>query len=61
MIGEPNEEAIPESQVQERNQQEHIRVFDPTNNLILREILAELKLMNLHLASITDEEFENDN
>lgn len=43
MIGEPNEEAIPESQIQEMNNQENVRVYDSTNNGLLQEILQEIK------------------
>jgi len=56
MIAEPNEEAIPESQVQEQNGKEHVRTIDPINTQLLIEILAELKNMNTQLSLITDEE-----
>jgi DNA-binding transcriptional MerR regulator len=56
MIGEPNEEAIPESQVVERNNQEHHRVYDPTNNALLQEILEELKDLNYTIKKINNME-----
>ncbi len=56
MIVEPNEEAVPESQVQESSGYEHLRTISPTNDMLLAEILSELKKMNLHLSLITDEE-----
>ena len=43
-------------EVQERNNQDHQRVFDPEVNFVLREILKELKTMNMHLSVITEEE-----
>lgn len=52
MIGEPNEEAIPESQVQIRNGQENHRVYDPTNNALLQDILQELKDLHYTIKQI---------
>ena len=37
------------------------RVFDVNVNEVLDDILSELNLMNLHLQSMTDEEFNNGN
>lgn len=56
MIGEPNEEAIPETQVQETSGYEHVRTISPTTNMLLSEILDQLKKMNTQLSLITDEE-----
>ena len=59
MIGEPNEEAIPDTQVQETSGYEHLRTIGPTNDMLLTEILAELKKINLHLSLVTDEELSS--
>lgn len=56
MIGEPNEEAIPETQVQETSGYEHVRTISPTTDMLLSEILDQLKKMNTQLSLITDEE-----
>jgi hypothetical protein len=41
-----------ESELQTRNGQEHQRVYDPTNNALLQEILAEMKDLNYTLKLI---------
>ena len=46
----------PDAEAQTRNGQKHTRVYDPTSEMILVEILNELKKMNQQLQFITDEE-----
>ena len=48
-----------ESELQERNGQDHQRTFDPIATEILGEILIELKAMRFHLATITEEYYDN--
>ena len=50
----------PQDELQERNGQEHERVFDPESYILLGEIFQELKKMNLQLQLITDEDVSND-
>ena len=45
-----------DDELQVRNAQDHARVYDPTNDMLLVEILNELKKMNQQLQFITDEE-----
>jgi len=45
-----------EEQSQERGGQDHVRTFDPEARILLGEILAEIKIMNIQLQLITDEE-----
>ena len=45
-----------DDELQVRNGQDHTRVYDPTNDMLLVEILNELKKMNQQLQFITDEE-----
>lgn len=56
MIGEPNEEAIPESQVQERLGEEFIRVYSPDLVDLIEQLLDEQKKTNLYLSAILGEE-----
>lgn len=49
-------EEIAESELQNRNGQDSQRVYDPTANSTLKQILKELKKMNLQLNLITGEE-----
>ena len=42
-------------ELQVRNGQDHQRVYDPDANATLKEILAQLKIMNTHFELITDE------
>lgn len=58
MIGAQNQEAIPESQVQITSGYEHLRTISPTNEMLLTEILNELRKMNTQLSLITDEEIQ---
>lgn len=44
-----------DEQTQKRNGQEHQRVYDPDVANTLKEILAQLKIMNTHFELITDE------
>lgn len=48
-------EAREEAKEQNRNGQQHQRVYDPTSARLLGEILGELKKMNTQLEFITDE------
>jgi len=43
------------SELQERNGQEHQRVFDPSAVDLLQQILSELKQTNFHLQILTEE------
>lgn len=56
MIGSPNEEAVSEAQVQSVSGHEHLRTIDPTNTILLKEILAELKKISTQMSFVTDEE-----
>jgi hypothetical protein len=44
------------SEVQEINDQKHQRTFAPEENILLTQILKELKQIRQHLEIITDEE-----
>jgi hypothetical protein len=46
---------------QERNDQDHLRVYDPTQDRLLQEILLELRKLNFQLKTITEEDIENGN
>lgn len=58
MIGSPNEEAIPESQVQTTSGYEQIRVIDPLAIDLLQQILEQLKNINTQLSFVTEEELQ---
>jgi hypothetical protein len=47
------------SQEQSRNGQTHKRVYDPTSEELQKQILEQLKEMNFHLRTITDENYED--
>lgn len=45
-----------EDELQQKNGQQHQRVYDPDSNRLLGDILEELKKMNFQLSIITSEE-----
>jgi hypothetical protein len=52
MIAEPNEEAIPESQVQVLNGEETHRTYSPSENYLLQELLEEMKALHATIKKV---------